>query len=92
MNTTTTTETPNIDNQRLKSFIDRIEKLEVEKKNLADDLKEVYGEAKSAGYETKALRQVVKLRRIIENPKLKNQLDEEQYWVDAYKTALGLED
>jgi len=92
MNTTTTTETPNIDNQRLKSFIDRIEKLEVEKKNLADDLKEVYNEAKSAGYETKALRQVVKLRRIIENPKLKNQLDEEQYWVDAYKTALGLED
>jgi len=92
MNTTTTTETPNIDNQRLKSFIDRIEKLEVEKKNLADDLKEVYSEAKSAGYETKALRQVVKLRRIIENPKLKNQLDEEQYWVDAYKTALGLED
>lgn len=81
----------NIDSGRLKSFIDRIERLEAEKQSLAEDLKEVYGEAKSAGYEIKALKQVVKLRKIVENPKLKNKMDEEQYWIDAYKNALGLE-
>ena len=80
-----------VDASRLNSFIDRIERLEAEKKNISEDIKEVYGEAKSAGYETKALRQVVKLRKISENPKLKNKADEEQYWVDSYKTALGLE-
>lgn len=87
----TDTNTPNVDTNRLTSFINRIEKLEEEKRNLNEDLKEVYGEAKSAGYETKALRQVVKLRKILENPKLKNKADEEQYWVDAYKASLGLE-
>ncbi|OPZ78561.1 MAG: hypothetical protein BWY78_00520 [Alphaproteobacteria bacterium ADurb.Bin438] len=80
-----------VDSTRLRSFIERIEKLEEQKKNLAEDLKEVYGEAKAAGYETKALKQVVKLLQISENPKLKNKMDEEQYWLETYKTALGLE-
>lgn len=50
--------------QRLKSFIERIERLEEEKKNLATDIKEVYAEAKSGGFDTKIMRQVVRMRKI----------------------------
>ena len=50
--------------QRLKSFIQRIERLEEEKKTLGTDLKEVYAEAKSGGFDTKIMRQVVRMRKI----------------------------
>jgi uncharacterized protein (UPF0335 family) len=48
--------------QRLKQFITRIERLEEEKKNLGADIREVYSEAKSAGYDVKVMRQVIKVR------------------------------
>ena len=50
--------------QRLKSFIQRIERLEEEKTALGADVREVYGEAKSAGYDPKIMRQVIKLRKM----------------------------
>ena len=49
---------------RLKSFIERIERLEEEKAALAGDIKEVYSEAKSSGFETKIMRQIVRLRKM----------------------------
>lgn len=50
--------------QRLKSFIERVERLEEEKAALAGDIREVYTEAKSAGFDVKVLRQVVRLRKL----------------------------
>lgn len=78
----------NIDTTRLNSFIDRIERLENEKKNLAEDLKEVYSEAKSAGYAVKPLKAIIKLK--MASASEKNKIDEEQYWIDIYKNALGI--
>lgn len=53
-----------IDAGRLKSIIQRVEKLEEEKANIANDIKEIYSEAKSAGYDMKVLRQVIKIRKM----------------------------
>src|SRR6202034_3689540 len=49
---------------RLKSFIERIERLEEEKKTLANDIKEVYAEAKGTGFDTKIIRQLIRLRKM----------------------------
>ena len=84
------TENGNIDTSRLQSFIGRIEKLEEEKQKLAEDLKEVYGEAKSAGFEIPPLKAVLKLKKISNNQKLKNKFDEEQYWLEVYSNSLGI--
>ena len=70
---------------RLKSFIERIERLEEEKKALADDIKEVYAEAKGTGFDTKIMRQVIRLRRMD-----KDDLDEQDALIDIYKRALGM--
>ena len=78
----------NIDAARLNSIIDRIERLENEKKNLAEDFKEVYGYAKSVGYAIKPLKAIIKLKMASASEKSK--IDEEQYWIDIYKNALGI--
>ena len=70
---------------RLKSFIERIERLEEEKKALANDIKEVYAEAKGNGFDTKIMRQVIRLRRMD-----KDDLDEQDALIDVYKRALGM--
>ncbi len=70
---------------RLKSFIERIERLEEEKAALAADIKEVYSEAKSAGFETKIMRQVVRLRKMDSNDR-----QEQEALLDIYKHAIGL--
>jgi uncharacterized protein (UPF0335 family) len=70
---------------RLKSFIERIERLEEEKKALADDIKEVFAEAKGTGFDTKIMRQVIRLRRMD-----KDDLDEQDALIDVYKRALGM--
>lgn len=57
-------DTGGIASERLKSFIERIEHLEEEKKALSEDLKEVYAEAKSAGFDNKIMRQIVRLRKM----------------------------
>lgn len=84
----TETTNGNIDTTRLNSIIDRIERLETEKKNLAEDFKEVYGYAKSVGYAVKPLKAIIKLK--MASASEKNKIDEEQYWIDIYKNALGI--
>ena len=70
---------------RLKSFIERIERLEEERRTLGADLKEVYAEAKGTGFDTKIMRQIVRLRRMD-----KDDLDEQESLLDVYKRALGM--
>ena len=71
--------------ERLKSFIERIERLEEEKRVLGGDIKEVYAEAKGTGFEPKIMRQIIKIRR-----KDKEEVDEEESLLDLYKRALGM--
>ena len=70
---------------RLKSFIERIERLEEERRALSADIKEVYAEAKGTGFDTKIMRQVIRLRRMD-----KDDLDEQDALIDVYKRALGM--
>lgn len=81
----------NIDTTRLKSFIERIDHLEEQKKAIQDDLKEVYKEAKNVGYKTKPLKKAYKIMKLSESPSGKDKLIEEQYWIDTYTTALGID-
>ena len=71
--------------ERLRSFVERIERLEEEKAALAADIREVYAEAKGNGFDVKILRQVVRLRKM-------NQADrqEQEELLDVYKRALDL--
>lgn len=72
--------------KRLKSFLDRIERLEEEKKDLAEDIKEVYAEAKGTGFEPKIMRRIIKLRKMdIEKRR------EEDELLELYKAAIGME-
>ncbi len=71
---------------RLKQLIERIERLEEEKKALADDIKDVYGEAKAVGFDPKIMRQVVRLRKMA-----KDDRDEQEALLDTYLHALGME-
>lgn len=70
---------------QLRSIVERIERLEEDKKALADDIREVYGEAKSNGFDVKALRIVVRLRAQDDHTR-----KEFEAVVDLYKEALGL--
>jgi uncharacterized protein (UPF0335 family) len=70
---------------RLKSFIERIERLEEERRALGNDIKEVYAEAKGTGFDAKIMRQVIRLRRMD-----KDDLDEQESLLDVYKRALGM--
>jgi uncharacterized protein (UPF0335 family) len=71
--------------ERLRSFIERIERLEEEKKTLAADIKEVYAEAKGTGFDAKIMRQLIRIRRMD-----KDDLDEQETLLDVYKRALGM--
>lgn len=70
---------------RLKSFIERIERLEEEKRALAEDIKEVFAEAKGTGFDTKIMRQIIRIRKMD-----KDELDEQETLLDVYKRALGM--
>ena len=70
---------------RLKSFIERIERLEEEKAALANDVREVYAEAKGTGFDTKVMRQIVKLRKMESTDR-----EEQEHLLDLYKRAVGL--
>jgi uncharacterized protein (UPF0335 family) len=70
---------------RLKSFIERIERLEEEKAGLANDVKDVYAEAKSTGFDVKIMRQIIRLRRME-----KEDRKEQEELLDLYKQALGM--
>ena len=71
--------------ERLRSFIERIERLEEEKRVLSGDIKEVYAEAKGTGFDTKIMRQLIRIRRMD-----KDDLDEQETLLDVYKRALGM--
>src|SRR5438876_7783385 len=71
--------------ERLRSFIERIERLEEEKRTLAADIKEVYSEAKGNGFDAKIMRQLIRLRRMD-----KDDLDEQESLLDVYKRALSM--
>ncbi len=70
---------------QLKSYIERLERLEEEKKNIAEDIKEVFAEAKGNGFDTKTMKVILKLRKI--EP---DDLQEQEYLLDTYKRALGM--
>jgi uncharacterized protein (UPF0335 family) len=70
---------------QLKSIIERIERLEEEKKAISDDIKDVYAEAKGNGYDVKALRTIVRMRK--QDP---NERSEEQTILETYMQALGM--
>jgi uncharacterized protein (UPF0335 family) len=70
---------------QLRLFIERIERLEEEKKGIADDIKDVYAEAKSTGYDTKTMRAVVRLRKLEAHTR-----QEMDALLETYRSALGL--
>lgn len=70
---------------QLRAFIERVERLEEEKKTIADDIKDVYGEAKSMGYDTKTLRKIISLRKTDTDV-----LKEQHAILETYLDALGM--
>ncbi|SON57224.1 hypothetical protein HDIA_3683 [Hartmannibacter diazotrophicus] len=70
---------------QLKAFVERIERLEEEKKAIADDIKDVYGEAKGNGFDTKILKQVISLRK-----KDPAEREEQETILELYMAALGM--
>ena len=71
--------------EQLKSLIERIERLEDEKRTLGEDIKEVYAEAKGTGFEPKIMRQLIKIRKMD-----KDEHDEQESLLDLYKRAIGM--
>jgi uncharacterized protein (UPF0335 family) len=71
---------------RLRLLIERVERLEEEKKGIADDIKDVYAEAKAVGYDAKIMRQIVRLRKMKPDDRR-----EAEMMLETYKNALGLE-
>ena len=70
---------------QLKSIVERIERLEEEKKTIAGDIKEVYAEAKGNGFDTKILRKLISIRK-----KDRHEREEEDAILDLYMSALGM--
>ena len=70
---------------RLRLLIERVERLEEEKKGISDDIKDVYAEAKAVGYDVKVLRQVIRLRKMKPDDR-----KEMEAVLEAYMAALGL--
>ena len=75
----------NVAADQLRLFIERIERLEEEKKGIADDVKDVYAEAKANGYDTKTMRSIVRLRKMEKHAR-----DEADALLETYRNALGL--
>lgn len=70
---------------RLLSIIERVEHLEEEKKGISDDIRYIFAEAKSAGFDIKAIRAVIKLRKMNATDR-----DEQEYLIEIYRKALGI--
>lgn len=72
--------------QRLETLIQRVERMEEEKQNISDDIRDIYAEAKAVGYDTKIMRQIVRLRR------MKPEDRREQFaLLETYANALGIQ-
>jgi uncharacterized protein (UPF0335 family) len=76
----------NVAADQLRLLIERVERLEEEKKGIADDIRDVYAEAKANGYDAKIMRQIVRLRKMQPNDR-----QEMEALLDTYKAALGLD-
>jgi uncharacterized protein (UPF0335 family) len=74
-----------VSGSRLKAYLDRIERLEEEKKALAEDIKDIYAEAKSFGFDTKTMRKVLKIRNMDDNKRR-----EEDELLELYASAVGI--
>jgi len=83
----TDTNTGGIAAAQLRQLIERIERLEEEKSNISNDIREVYAEAKSQGYDTKVMRQIVKLRKMDASER-----QEQDDLLAVYMNALGMAD
>ena len=79
-----------IDGTQIKTIIERIERLEEEKKTISDDIKEVYGEAKSNGYDTKIIRKVIALRKMDYNERMEAETLLDLYMQAVEKAAMPL--
>jgi uncharacterized protein (UPF0335 family) len=77
--------TDNVSAEQLRLFIERIERLEEEKRGMMDDIKDVFAEAKSTGFDPKIMRAIVRLRKME-----KHALDEQDALIDTYRAALGM--
>ncbi len=71
--------------ERLRSLVERIERLEEERKALASDIKDIYAEAKSAGFDPKVLRQLIRIRK-----QEAADVEEQETLLDIYRRALGM--
>jgi uncharacterized protein (UPF0335 family) len=78
-------ETGGIAADALRSYIERIERLEEEKKAMADDIKDIYSEAKSTGFDVKIIRQIVRMRKMTDADR-----QEQEALLDTYTHALGM--
>lgn len=76
----------NVAAEQLRLFIERIERLEEEKKGIADDIRDVYTEAKSQGFDSKTMRAIVRLRKLEKHAR-----DEADALLETYRNALGLD-
>jgi uncharacterized protein (UPF0335 family) len=74
-----------IDGNHLRTIIERVERLEEEKKAITEDISEVFKEAKALGFDTKIMKQVIKIRKLDQN-----ELYELETLIDVYKRALGM--
>tara|TARA_A100001037_G_scaffold259084_1_gene246672 strand:+ start:704 stop:946 length:243 start_codon:yes stop_codon:yes gene_type:complete len=70
---------------RLRSFIERVERLEEDRANLNADIREVYSEAKSAGFDAKTMRQIVRLRKLEPGER-----QEQEHLLEVYRNAVGV--
>lgn len=74
-----------VSGEQLRSYIERIERLEEEKQNISEDIKNVYAEAKSGGFDIKIMRTIIRLRKMKDND-----MEEQEYLLETYKRALGM--
>jgi uncharacterized protein (UPF0335 family) len=77
--------TESVAQDQLRAFVERIERMEEEKKAIADDIKEIYAEAKGNGFDTKVLRQVVRIRKQDHSERM-----EQEAILELYMAALGM--
>ena len=79
------TEVGGIDSSRLNSLIERIERLEEEKKGISSDIRDIYAEAKGVGFDVKIMRTIIKLRKMNQADR-----DEQEFLLDTYRKALNV--
>lgn len=79
--------TENVSAEQLRLFIERIERMEEDKKGIADDIKDTYAEAKGTGFDTKTMRSIIRLRAMEKAAR-----QEAEALLETYKAALGLAD